>query len=428
MSPTAPSRLLVLLAALALALAACGAPDDDAAQGDDPNGATEAPGASGSFSVGYLLPETGPLVALGPAQISAVELAVQDINEAGGVLGGDVSLSGADEAGDMSVASEGVSRLLSEDVSTIIGPVSSAISLGVIDSITGAGRTQCSGSNTSRTFTDYDDDGYYFRTVPSNVLQAPILAEVIVGDGHQRIGILQRADDYGESIGEAVADVLREQGAEVVAQPSYDADLEAFDAEVDQVLEEDPDAVLIIAFDEGARLLQLLLEAGYSPEEGGVYATDGVSFGDLAERVDPGNPAAISGLKGTAASSSFDPTFNQRLEDFAPELETTTFAPYFYDCVILMALAAEAAQSADPAVFRDEVVALTREGTECSDYEECVELLRDGNDIDYVGKSGPLNFSEVGEPRTALYDVVELDDEGAVEVLETREYSDEGEL
>ncbi len=63
-----------------------------------------------------------------------------------------------------------------------------------------------------------------------------------------------------------------------------------------------------------------------------------------------------------------------------------------YDCVIVIALAAEAAQSADPAVFNDEIEDVTSGGTECTSFEECRDLLADGEDIDYTGASGPLDL------------------------------------
>ena len=99
-----------------------------------------------------MLPQTGSLAFLGPPEFAGVDLAVQEINEAGGVLGQDVAMSHGD-SGDTTtnIASVTVDRLLSEDVDAIIGAASSGVSLTVIDKITGAGVVQFSPANTSTT-------------------------------------------------------------------------------------------------------------------------------------------------------------------------------------------------------------------------------------------------------------------------------------
>src|SRR5262245_25565272 len=91
---TPARRLAAVCAAAALVLTACG---DDGDNGDDNNDSGDSPSSSapeksgdGELVLGQLLPTTGDLAFLGPPEISGVELAVQDINAAGGVLGKDV--------------------------------------------------------------------------------------------------------------------------------------------------------------------------------------------------------------------------------------------------------------------------------------------------------------------------------------------------
>ena len=90
-------RSLAIGGSLALVLTACGGGDDDDTAAETPE-ATEtttddAGGAAegdGTLTIGTLLPETGSLAFLGPPEFAGVTLAVQEINEAGGVLGNDV--------------------------------------------------------------------------------------------------------------------------------------------------------------------------------------------------------------------------------------------------------------------------------------------------------------------------------------------------
>src|SRR5262249_53197274 len=131
----------------------------------------------GSLKVGYVLPETGQLAFLGPPQIDGLKYAVKLINQAGGVLGKPISapVSG-DEAGDASVAQQSADRVLSSGVQAVIGAAASGMTLAIINKVVGANVVECSGSNTAPTLTGYNDNGYYFRTAPSDALQGPVLA------------------------------------------------------------------------------------------------------------------------------------------------------------------------------------------------------------------------------------------------------------
>lgn len=428
-------RSVVAALLLALVVTACAgggddepapAPEDSATPGEasPPAAGSEEPiaradSADGTLHLGYVLPETGPIAYLGPPQVAAVRFAVERINAAGGVLGNEVTVASGDEAGDPDIARQAVDRHFADGVDAIIGAAASSISLSIIDAITGAEVVQCSGVNTGDAFTDYDDGGFYFRTVPSNTLQGPVLANRIVEDGHVRIAVGSRTDDYGRSLSQSVADALREVGAEVTTETTYDPNLADFSPVADELTADDPDAVVLISFEEGAQILRHLIETGYGPEQIGLYGTDGMPLPELAGMVNPEDASVLAGFTATGASSGFDDDFIASLQDFDPELETTLFAPYTYDCVVVIALAAEAAGSDDPVVYAPEIVGVTRDGEECTSFEQCRDLLADGVDIDYTGASGPLDFIEQGEPSVGLYDVLVIDASGEVTTDDT---------
>lgn len=404
-----------LLAAMIMVLAACAQPDEPPTEDAEPddtepeNGdATEAPDrGDGVLTLGYILPETGDLQFLGPPMIAGTEMAVAEINALGGVLGSEVELLTGDEAGDTAVASEAAQQHLANNVDAVIGAAASGMSLGIIDAITGAEVVQCSPSNTSPTFTDYDDNGYYFRTAPTDVLQGPVLAETIVGDGHTQVAVLARSDDYGQGLADSTAEALEEQGAEVVEEIIYDAQASSFDAEVAQVVNASPDAVVIIGFEESAQILQGLIEQGMGPGTFPIYGGESLRSTDLPARVDPDDPEVLDGLKGTAPTSDADPEFIERLNEFR-DVPDTLFAAESYDCVAIIALAAVAAGSDDPTVFVDEMVAVTRDGAECDSFEACVSMLESGEDIAYRGASGIEGLTDAGEPSRGFYEVWEF--------------------
>ncbi len=100
-----------------------------------------------------------------------------------------------------------------------------------------------------------------------------------------------------------------------------------------------------------------------------------------------------------------------------------TFAAETYDAVIVVALAAAAAGTPNPDAIARHAVAVTRAGEKCSDYAACLELIRQGRDIDYDGISGPLDFSDTGEPCRVSYPIIRFDAHGKLERLRTAEAS-----
>ncbi|HYH31287.1 MAG TPA: ABC transporter substrate-binding protein [Pseudonocardia sp.] len=416
-------RTACAVSAALLLAAGCGGGGGEGEAPPEPGGGapTGAPAeGDGTLKLGYVLPQTGQLAFLGPPQIQAARYAVSQINEAGGVLGQQVpELVAGDEADQAAVAQQSADRVLAAGVDAIIGAAASGRSLDIIDRITGARVVQCSGSNTAPTFTDYDDGGFYFRTAPSDALQGPVLAETIIADGYANVAIVARADDYGVGLAEATATALEEAGATVALNESYDPNAQNFDALVQQVQGAQPDAVVVIAFEEGTQILQGLIEAGLGPDAVGVYGADGLRSEELPSLVAPNDPSVLAGMKGTAPASAANEQFLTGLREFAPDLVETQFAPQVYDCVNIIALAAEVAGSDAPTAFAGEIVGVTRDGTKCTSYAECQPLIADGQDIDYDGVSGPLDFVPAGEPGTASIEVYGFNEQGQLQTLDT---------
>ncbi len=446
-------RQLAILAVFAILVAACGDDGGDTADeteseaapteteaADEPTDeptdeATEeeetepeAPGGEnvdGVLTLGTVLPETGDLAFLGPPMIAAVEMAVEDINAAGGVLGQDVVLMLGDSGdGDGTVANQTVDRHIAEGADAIIGAAASGISLTFIDKVTGAGIIHFSPANTATTFTNYDDGGFYFRTAPSDALQGPVLADQIVADGGTAVAILARSDDYGRGLAEATAGALEEAGAEVVYNEVYDQQAQNFDADVSAAAAANPDAVVLIGFDESARILQSMIEQGIGPDAVNVYGVDGNASNDLANQVNPEDPSVLEGMRGTRPAAQSNDEFVARLQEFRPELTDLSFAAESYDATVIIALAAAVAGTDDPAAIAAEINDITREGgTECSEVAECLELINNGEMISYNGVLGLLNFVDEGEPGSGTYEVWEIGADGQLSVVDTVDIS-----
>ncbi|MFZ9275288.1 MAG: ABC transporter substrate-binding protein, partial [Ilumatobacteraceae bacterium] len=243
----------------------------------------------GVLKIGSLLPETGSLAFLGPPEFAGVEYAISLLNAAGGILGKPVEYVQGD-SGDTSTdtASTTVDRLLGENVDAIIGAASSSVSLTVIDKITAAGVVQFSPANTSDKLTTYDDKGLYFRTAPPDKLQGAVLANLIAGDGAATVYIMALDDAYGTGLADAIEANLTAAGVEVVGKKIYDPKATTFDAEVDEIVAANPDAIMLVTFDEGSRILRTMVEKGVGPKVKKVYGCDGNMGNALGENFDSG--------------------------------------------------------------------------------------------------------------------------------------------
>jgi ABC-type branched-subunit amino acid transport system substrate-binding protein len=423
-------RVGALLVGLTLVAAACGSDDDDSSSTEAPAASdapaetdatdttdemaedeTEGAGCSsdGVLVIGTILPVTGDLAFLGPPEVAGADLAVEDINAAGGVLGNDVVLEQGD-SGDTTTdtANLEVDRLLAAGGDAIMGAASSAVSKTVIDKITGSCVVQFSPANTSPDFTTYDDNGLYFRTAPSDLLQGRVLADLVLGDGNETASVLYRQESYGIGLAETFQENFEANGGVVDEFLAYAVDTESFDAEVDAMVEAGSDAIVVIGFQESAGILTTMHERGIGPNDTNVYGVDG-NIGGIGAELD--DSSIIAGMKGTEPSVDLSTItdFTDRLDAAGEMGGVYAYGAETYDSIVIVALAVEIAGSDDASVYSLEINGVTKDGEKCTTFAECKELIDAGTDIDYDGIGGPYEFVEAGEPAAASFRIATYD-------------------
>jgi ABC-type branched-subunit amino acid transport system substrate-binding protein len=401
--PTPLWRSAAVLGVAGLVLTACGGSSDTASTSDKPSksGSASAPAGAkgdGTLKLGTLLPQTGSLAFLGPPEFAGVDLAVKDINDAGGVNGKQVEVTNSD-SGDTSTdtASQSVDRLLSNNVDAIVGAASSSVSLSVIDKITGAGVVEISPANTSDELTDYADKGLYFRTAPPDVLQGRVLGDLILADGNSTVGILALQDSYGTGLADNATKAIEGGGGQIVEKVIYDPKAASFATEVGKIKAADPEAIAVIAFDETKKIIPELVKQGIGPDKKKIYFVDG----NLAGYDKDFPKGTLTGVKGTLPGVVANDDFKARLMTVDPKLTEFAYAPESYDATILVALAAQAAGDDSGASIASKMQEVSEGGEKCSSFKDCVALLNDKKDIDYDGVSGPVEFNAKGDPSEA---------------------------
>lgn len=405
---THAARAAALAGAVALVLTACSGADAEE-EGGGGGGGDDAGGGSRSepLVVGSLLPQTGSLAFLGPPEIAGVDLAIQEINEAGGVLGNDVEIIHADssDADNAEVATQSVTDLISQDVQVIVGAASSSVTLNVIDDVTGAEIVQVSPANTATSLSGYSP--FYFRTAPSDLVQGSALGNLVLNDGHANVAFLVFNDDYGITLRDVAKETIEDAGGTVV----YGNPGEEFDPASDDVIPSavtaamatNPDAVVIIAFDQTKLIVPTLASAGFDMSK--TYFVDG-NLSDYSADFEAGT---LEGAKGTLPGAFPSEEFQERLLGVDDGLKDFSYAAESYDAVILSALAAVRGGATDGPTIQENMAAVSGAdgGTECTGFAECVELLESGEEIDYEAVSGVGPFNDQNDPSSAFVGIYE---------------------
>jgi branched-chain amino acid transport system substrate-binding protein len=399
----------VAIAALAAAPVACSS-DDDSLVDDtvaDTTTTTMPPVVigDGRLVIGALLPLTDPL--LGEPMADAVEIAVSRINTAGGALGERVQLIIADEGSSTATASASIQTLLDRDVDAVIGPASSLIALSTLDELVSAGKVACSPTASALALDDFPDDDLFFRTVPSDSLQAGAIASATDQTGAQRVTIVYVDDAYGRPFADAVEASLAEEVIDTVERISFSANDDDLSDEAATLADSDTQVMVLLAdAEDGTRFLEAL-------DDNDTSGLATIVVNDALRN--PTAPQRIQGL---------DPELRGKIVGLAPQADSGDpatpfdppglFAANAYDCANLIALAAVRADSDVPREIARQLAQVSVSGSACETFAECVDTISSGLQIDYNGPSGLTDLLiRSGDPSRATFDRFVFDESGS---------------
>ena len=415
---------VVVLGAASLVLAACGGSSSTSESSSAaPASSSAAPSSSSAepapstdcqntqLKVGTLLPATGDLAFLVPPEFAGVDLAVSEIDAAGGVLGQPV-VNEYGDSGDTKtdLASQTVDSHLSKGVQVIIGAASSGVTFTVIDKITSNGVLQISPANTAPSLTDYPDNGLYFRTAPSDVLQGAVIATVASDLGLTSGATIAREDPYGVGLQDAFVKDFEAAGGTITSALTYDPAAPDFAAEVAEIAATNPEFVQVVGFEESTKLLQEMIKQGIGPQDVQIFLVDGnistTAYTDFPKDTMTGVIASVP----TGDPSVDVEAFNARLLEQDPNLTDFAYGAQAYDATILVALAADYAGCADGTAIAAAMPMIANAdagGEACQTYADCLAIIQAGGQPNYDGVTGPLDFNEYGDPKAATIEVVQ---------------------
>lgn len=401
------SRVLAASLALALGvgLAAC-APEPAPAPSPSVT-RTPPPQGDGVLTFGTLFPTTGATSFLAKAQDAGVELAVREINEAGGVGGKPVVVYHRD-SGDASStkAEESLADLAEKKVDVIIGPSSSVLAERILPKVIAAGMVMISPSATSPVLSTLHDDGRFFRTIPSSALEGAALAGIADG---KKIALISFADADSEALRATLIATLKKQKQKLAADETFSGSAGSADAIVAAVAKSKADIIVLASpFSAMEKNKAILAKLASEKLAGARLWLTGENLADYSQALPAGTLKDVNGiLEGVAP----DEAFIKRLKSADPTVTDFRYAAEAYDATILAALAAVAAANDSGEAVAGELRAVSAEGIKCTSFAECVDVLKSMPDIDYDGVSGPLGLDKHGDPRPASFGLYRYDGE-----------------
>jgi branched-chain amino acid transport system substrate-binding protein len=371
--------------------------------------------ADSQLKIGAIIPLTGSLSFLSPPEIAGLHMAVDEINAAGGVLGKKVSLS-IQDSGDgttLNIADQSATKALASGVDVVIGAAASGVTRHIINKITGAKVVQISMSNTAPDLSTWKDGGYYFRTAPSDLLQGKIIANQILQDASKNVAIVYVDNSYGNGL-MGVAKSTLEKGKATVSTFSFkEADTNPAST-VDAALATDPDAVLLISYDEAKRVVPLFKSKAYNGSN--IYFVDG----NLADYSKESFASYLNGAKGTLPGKALSSGFKAKLAAVykaktGKTLTEFSYGAETYDAVLLAAIAAQSAKDASGVGIKKEITNISLGGagkTKVTSFKAALAALKAGKKVDYDGVSGPVEFDKNGDPTGAFIGIYRFNAKG----------------
>ena len=385
--------------------------------------ASAAGAADKTLKITSILPLTGALAFLYPPMEAGASLAIDDVNAAGGVLGNKVSINWKDsgDGTNLAVSTQSATAAIADGTDVGLGAAASGVTRNIINQITGAKIVEISPSNTAPDLSTWNDGGYYFRTAPSDMLQGRIAANQILQDGAQNVAVMYANNSYGTGLMNVAKTQLSAGGATVKTFSFPEAETN-FDSIVSQVTASNPDAVLIISYDETKKALPALKAAGFPG--GNIYLVDGNTIDYSKDSF----ASYLAGAQGTIPGGAITDAFKNRLKAKYAKLHPGktltdfTYAAESYDAIVLAALAAQAAGKATGPAIKSQLtnVSLAGKGkVTVTSFAAGLKAIKAGQKVNYDGYSGPIEFDKNGDPTGAFIGIYRYDTKGLNHLTKT---------
>ena len=349
--------------------------------------------------IGVILGFTGPIESLTPDMAASAELAFKEASDSGILLGGKkiapvradstcTDSAAATAAAERLISSDGVAAIFGADCSGVTGAVANNVAVpnGVI---------MISPSATSPGLSSIKDNGYFFRTAPSDARQGQVLADVLKSRGIKEVAVTFTNNDYGKGLADSFSTAFKNVGGKVSISAAHEDGKADYSAEVGALSATGSKHLAVFGYlDQGGKgIIQASLDSGAF--ESFVLA-DGMIGESLTKAIGKDLNGAIGTLPGGASAGA---TSYQTMAAKAGIKKDGPYVGESYDAGALIALAMQAAGSADRSAIQSKIMMVANAPGEKimpGELAKGLKILKNGGDVDYIGATA-VEFNDVGE-------------------------------
>ena len=348
--------------------------------------------------MGIILGFTGPIESLTPAMAASAELAFKEASDSGSLLGGKkISVERADSTCvDSAAATSAAEGLVSGGVVAIMGADCSGVTGAIATNVAVPnGVVMISPSATSPGLTTLADNGYFFRTAPSDARGGQILADITKDRGVKSVAITYTNNDYGKGLADVYEAAVKAHGIKVTTVAAHEDGKADYAAEVATLASAGGDAVAVIGYlDQGGKgIIQGSLDSGAFDT---FILSDGMIGDSLTEAFGKDLNKSFGSIPGSTGKGA------GVFAKVAKAAGIDSSGPYTgesYDAAALITLAMQAGGKADRATIQQNVMSVAiAPGTKIypGQLKKALDLLAKGKAVNYEGATG-VEFTDVGE-------------------------------
>ena len=348
--------------------------------------------------MGIILGFTGPIESLTPAMAASAELAFKEASDSGSLLGGKkINVERADSTCvDSAAATSAAEGLVSGGVVAIMGADCSGVTGAIATNVAVPnGVVMISPSATSPGLTTLADNGYFFRTAPSDARGGQILADITKDRGVKSVAITYTNNDYGKGLADVYEAAVKAHGIKVTTVAAHEDGKADYAAEVATLASAGGDAVAVIGYlDQGGKgIIQGSLDSGAFDT---FILSDGMIGDSLTEAFGKDLNKSFGSIPGSTGKGA------GVFAKVAKAAGIDSSGPYTgesYDAAALITLAMQAGGKADRATIQQNVMSVANApGTKIypGQLKKALDLLAKGKAVNYEGATG-VEFTDVGE-------------------------------
>ena len=353
--------------------------------------------------IGGILPLTGSMAPITKKIAQAAELAIEHVNQGGGIKGCPVQFILRDDQGQPTVGVDAAKYLVEvERVPAFTGTISSGVTGPIISAVTAPSKVvQITCCSTASPFTlDGRSNGYFFRTIPTSKTQAYATASETARRGFKKTVVIYINTDFGTDMLRFYKAAVAKLGGDVIGEVPYNDNQPSYRAEVTKALATKPESLLLIGFPkDGVTIVREWLSLGGTKT---IALNNSMRTMDFVNGVGAKFIEDVFGMDNAQVAGPQVDAFNHAFEE---KFKTDTKGPGVhtqYDALMVMALAMNIAKdltgpSIKDAVRRVHVPNGTPVGTGPAEYKTALELIKAGKPIKYFGATGPIEFDANGD-------------------------------